>query len=152
MLKRLLLLLGTGMLMLGSTHQAYAISFIDSPSASCTRVRGNECVINWNYISVTASPNYMIYLRIKIGQGSAQNIVLNVYGFFQTSMYIDHTQLGAGFPVKCGPPTPPPSSCTPPDNYDCVTLGSAYSYTITAKDSSNLKSANYGTVYCPPGF
>jgi hypothetical protein len=28
-------------------------------------------------------------------------------------------------------------------------LGNAYAYTIRARDSAGLKSANYGTVYCP---
>jgi hypothetical protein len=28
-------------------------------------------------------------------------------------------------------------------------LGNAYAWTINARDSSNLASANYGTAYCP---
>lgn len=150
MLKHLLFL-STMVVSLGWAQWGFAIGFIDSPSASCTRLKGNECYINWDYIYVNAAPNYMIVLRVTIGpSGSAQNVALNVNGFFQTSMYIDHGILGNGIPVKCGPAAPP--SCTPATDSLCFPMGTAYSYTIKAKDSAGLSSANYGTVNCPPGF
>jgi hypothetical protein len=47
--------------------------------------------------------------------------------------------LGEGFKVACG-------ALGAGGN---PKLGNAYAYTIRARDSANLKSANYGTAYCP---
>ena len=66
--------------------------------------------------------------------------VAHTQGFFQTSMYVPYNMLGQGFKVPCGKPG---------DGGD-PQLGNAYGYTIRARDSANLGSANYGTVYCPP--
>ena len=65
--------------------------------------------------------------------------IAHTQGFFQTSMYVPHTMLGKGFKVSCG-------ALGEGGN---PLLGNAYAYTIRARDSANLKSANYGTVYCP---
>jgi hypothetical protein len=65
--------------------------------------------------------------------------VARIGGFFHTSMYVPYDMLGDGFKVACG-------ALGDGGNPN---LGQAYSWTINAIDSSNLKSANYGTVYCP---
>jgi hypothetical protein len=65
--------------------------------------------------------------------------VAHTQGFFQTSMYIPYNMLGEGVKVACGPLG---AGGKP-------TLGNAYGYTIRARDSAGLSSANYGTVYCP---
>jgi len=113
------------------------IGFIDSPSAVCFQPDAglDECWINWYYLSVSASPNYMIAMTTTI----QTRHVARVQGFFQTSMYVPYNMLGKGFKVACGAL----GSGGYPD------MGSSYSYTIRARDSANLKSANYGTVYCP---
>ncbi len=125
---------------------AHAIGFIDSPSASCRKIKGNECAISWYYLSVNASPNYMIWMRIRLGQGSDQKLVFHTQGFFQTSMYVPYDMIGE-VKVKCGKagttpdPKPSPSPALP--------YGNSYQYTIDARDSAGLTSANYGTVLCP---
>ena len=118
--------------------QAPDIGFIDSPSATCYQpdARQNDCYINWYYMSVDASPNYMISMTVSLNNVGP---VANVQGFFQTSMYVPYNMLGNGFRVQCGSP----GSGGDPG------MGSSYAYTIRARDSSNLSSANYGTVYCP---
>jgi hypothetical protein len=118
------------------------IGFIDSPSATCYQPDPSRdvCFLNWYYVSVDASPNYMISLWIFLNP----NLVSYTGGFFQTSMYVPYNMLGQGFRVACGPPVV--------DNTDPMnpwTHGNQYAYTIRAKDSSNLKSANYGTATCP---
>lgn len=123
----------------GSTApQAPDISFIDSPSATCYQPDPSQdaCKINWYYMAVDASPNYMIAMTVTL---NATGPVARVSGFFQTSMYVPYSMLGDGFQVACGP------LGAGGNPY----LGNAYAYTINARDSSNLKSANYGTVYCP---
>jgi hypothetical protein len=114
------------------------IGFIDSPTAVCYQpVPGQDtCYINWYYLSVSASPNYIISMTVKL---NAFGIAARSSGFFQTSMYIPYNMLGQGFKVACGPK----GAGGNPD------LGNAYSYTIRARDSAGLSSANYGTVYCP---
>ena len=59
------------------------ISFIDSPSAHCYQPNPaqNVCYVAWQYLSVSASPNYMLYLTVELDG----RLVLNVRGFFQTS-------------------------------------------------------------------
>ncbi len=115
------------------------IGFIDSPSATCYQPdhTKNECYISWYYLSVDASPNYMITMTAFLNNFGP---VVHTQGFFQTSMYVPYSMLGQGFKVACG------SSGAGGDPQ----LGNAYAYTIRARDSANLGSANYGTVYCPP--
>jgi len=115
------------------------IGFIDSPSATCYQPdpSQNSCYINWYYMSVDASPNYMITMTAFLNNFGP---VAHTQGFFQTSMYVPYNMLGQGFKVPCGSP----GAGGDPQ------LGNAYAYTIRARDSSNLGSANYGTVYCPP--
>lgn len=113
------------------------IGFIDSPSVTCYQPDPAQdvCYINWYYQSVDASPNYMVTMTTFI----KSQMVSNVGGFFQTSMYVPYNMFGQGFKVACG-------ALGAGGNDQ---LGNAYSYTVRARDSSNLKSANYGTVYCP---
>ena len=122
----------------GSAPQAPDIGFIDSPSATCYQPDPavDACFINWYYMSVNASPNYMITMTVDL---NAYGPVVHTQGFFQTSMYIPYNMLGRGFKVPCG-------ALGAGGN---TSLGSAYAYTIRARDSAGLKSANYGTVYCP---
>lgn len=114
------------------------IGFIDSPSAMCYQPdpNQNKCKINWYYLSVNASPNYMISMTVAL---NAVGPVASVNGFFQTSMYVPYDMLGDGIAVECGVA----GAGGNPE------LGNAYAYTIRARDSVNLSSANYGTVFCP---
>jgi hypothetical protein len=114
------------------------IGFIDSPSATCYQPNPllNQCFINWYYLSVSASPNYMITMTLTLNNVGP---VAHTQGFFQTSMYVPYNMLGNGFQVKCGPLG---AGGNPK-------LGNAYAYTVRARDSAGLTSANYGTVYCP---
>jgi len=125
-----------------NSPQRPLISFIDSPSATCYQPDPSRdvCFLNWYYMSVDASPNYMINLWVFLNP----NLVSQTNGFFQTSMYVPYNMLGQGFRVACGPPV---VDNTDPQNP--VTHGNQYAYTIRAKDSANLKSANYGTATCP---
>jgi hypothetical protein len=121
------------------TPQQPNIGFIDSPSATCYQPdpSQNNCYISWYYLSVDASPNYMITMTAFLNDFGP---VAHTQGFFQTSMYVPYNMLGQGFKVQCGSP----GAGGNPD------LGKAYAYTIRARDSAGLSSANYGTVYCPP--
>jgi hypothetical protein len=123
----------------GSTPQQPNIGFIDSPSATCYQPDPgrDECYISWYYLSVDASPNYMITMTAVLNNFGP---VAHVQGFFQTSMYVPYNMLGKGIKVACGAPG---AGGNP-------VLGNAYAYTIRARDSANLSSANYGTAYCPP--
>ena len=114
------------------------ISFIESPSATCYQPdpRQNNCFINWFYLSVDAAPNYMITMTLTL---NAIGVVAHTQGFFQTSMYVPYNMLDRGIRVPCGALG---SGGNPQ-------LGAAYAYTVRARDSAGLKSANYGTVYCP---
>jgi len=114
------------------------IGFIDSPSATCYQpdAKKNVCMVNWYYLSVSASPNYMITMTLSLND---RGPVAHTQGFFQTSMYVPYNMLGDGFKVTCGPLG---AGGNP-------VLGNAYAYTVRARDSAGLKSANYGTVYCP---
>ncbi len=114
------------------------IGFIDSPSATCFQPDSSQdvCYINWYYLYVDAAPNYMIALTVTLN--SIGNVGATL-GFFQTSMYIPGSMYDRGFKVRCGAK----GAGGQPN------LGNAYAYTIRARDSSNLTSANYGTVYCP---
>ena len=123
----------------GTAPQQPNIGFIDSPSATCYQPdpSQNSCYISWYYMSVDASPNYMITMTAFLNNFGP---VAHTQGFFQTSMYVPYNMLGQGFKVPCG------SVGAGGDPQ----LGNAYAYTIRARDSANLSSANYGTVYCPP--
>lgn len=121
-----------------SAPQQPTIGFIDSPSATCyiPDPGQDSCYINWYYLSVDASPNYMITMTATINNIGP---VAHVQGFFQTSMYVPYNMLGQGIKVPCG-------SLGAGGNPQ---LGNAYAFTIRARDSAGLSSANYGTVYCP---
>ncbi|MFN7037910.1 MAG: hypothetical protein ACK4SN_16235, partial [Bellilinea sp.] len=77
------------------------ISFIDSPSATCYQPDPAQdvCYIKWYYLSVSASPSYMLNMDVKINEIGN---VARVTGFFQTSMNIPFNMLGDGFKVSCG--------------------------------------------------
>lgn len=114
------------------------ISYIDSPSATCYQPDPGRdvCKLTWYYLSVSASPNYMITMTLSLNNNGP---VAHTQGFFQTSMYIPYNMLGEGVQVACGPLG---AGGNPQ-------LGNAYGYTIRARDSAGLSSANYGTAYCP---
>ncbi|MCX8062620.1 MAG: hypothetical protein N3D16_08560 [Anaerolineales bacterium] len=114
------------------------IGFIDSPTATCYQpdAKQNICYINWYYLSVSATPSYMIAMTVTL---NAIGNVAYTQGFFQTSLYIPHTMYDRGFKVECGAL----GSGGKPG------LGRVYYYTIAAEDSGNLKTTNYGAVYCP---
>ena len=118
--------------------QAPNIGFIESPSATCYQPDAgrNECYLTWYYLSVNASPNYMITMTLTLND---RGPVSHTQGFFQTSMYMPYNMLGNGFKVACGSL----GAGGKPN------LGNAYVYTIRARDSAGLSSANYGTTYCP---
>lgn len=115
-----------------------SIGFIQSPSATCYQPNParDECLINWYFLSVDAAPNYMITMTLTLNEKGA---VAHTQGFFQTSMYVPYAMLGDGIEVACGSLG---SSGNPQ-------LGKSYAYTVRARDSAGLSSANYGTVYCP---
>jgi hypothetical protein len=119
--------------------QAPNIGFIDSPTAVCYQPDSEQdvCYINWYYMSVSASPNYIITMTATINDIGP---VAHFQGFFQTSMYAPYNMQDRGFKVACGPVGAGGNPI----------LGNAYAWTIRARDSAGLKSANYGTVYCPP--
>jgi hypothetical protein len=115
-----------------------AISFIDSPSATCyLPVKGtNACFIQWNYLNVTASTSqYIISMTVAIDG----RIRAYYSGFFQNSMYVPTDLIPTGFRVDCGTP----GSSGNPD------LGKSYAYTLRSRETGGLSAANYGTVFCP---
>lgn len=114
------------------------IGFIDSPTATCYQPDPAQdvCYVNWYYLAVDANPNYMIWMQAEL---NAIGKVARYQGFFQTSMYAPYNMHGKGFKVACGAL----GAGGDPE------LGNAYAYTIRARDSADLGSANYGTVYCP---
>lgn len=121
-----------------ASPDAPAISFIDSPSATCylPRPGTDACYITWNYLNVSAStPQYIISMTVNI----SNQMRAYFSGFFQTSMFIPGDMLGKGFRVACGTPG---SGGNP-------YLGNQYSYTIRARETGGLRSANYGSVTCP---
>lgn len=124
------------------TEATKSIGFIDSPSATCYQPdpEVDECFINWYYLSVSASPDYMINMWVTLNSIGGVAIY---QGFFQTSMYIPYGMHGRGIKVPCGPLVVSDDPTVTPDH------GNAYAYTIRARDSGGLKSANYGTLYCP---
>ncbi len=122
----------------GEGPQQPNIGFIDSPSATCYLPDRavDECYLNWYYLAVDATPNYMITMTLTL---NAAGPVAHTQGFFQTSMYVPFNMLENGFKVACG-------ALGAGGN---PKLGNAYAYTIRARDTAGLKSANYGTTYCP---
>jgi hypothetical protein len=114
------------------------ISFIDSPTVACVLpdTSKDECFINWYYMSVSADPNYMITMTVAL---NSLGYVSRYGGFFQTSMYVPYNMTPQGYKVTCGAL----------GSGGVQDWGAAYAWTIRARDSSNLKSANYGTAYCP---
>jgi len=114
------------------------ISFIDSPSSTCYQPdpAKDECFINWYEMSVSASPSYMISMTVQLN--SIGNVA-RTQGFFQTSMYVPYNMVPNGYKVACG------ALGAGGNPY----WGNAYAWTIRARDSANLGSANYGTTYCP---
>ena len=94
------------------------------------------CWVNWYYTSVDGGGDYMICMYMML---NAVGKVARSQGFFQTAMYIPCNMYDKRFKVSCGALG---SGGEP-------TLGAAYAYTIRARDSAGLASANYGTVYCP---
>jgi hypothetical protein len=122
----------------GNTPDQPSIGFIDSPSSTCYQPDPTQdmCYINWYYLSVSADPSYMISMTVAL---NAIGFVSRTSGFFQTSMYTPYNMYGDGFKVPCGSAG---AGGHP-------VLGNAYAWTIRARDSAGLSSANYGTTYCP---
>lgn len=124
-----------------SSPDVPAITFIDSPAPTCYRpvVNTDTCFIEWQYLSVsTGSSDYIITMTVSIdGQMRAY-----FNGFFQNSMFVPATMASPGYQVVCGVP----------GSGGVAELGSNYSYTLRARDSQGLGSANYGSVTCPVGL
>jgi len=120
-----------------NSSDAVDISFIDSPTAMCYQPDPAQdvCYINHYYLSVSASPSYIITMTLTLNPRP----VAHYQGFFQTSMYVPYSMHGQGFKVACG-------ALGAGGN---PALGNAYAYTVRARDSAGLSSANYGTAYCP---
>jgi len=111
------------------------ISIIESPSASCVLPRENTgiCFMTWSYLYATADPSYIITMTVQIDDQARARYS----GFFQTSMYVPSEMLA--FRVDCGAL----GSGGDPN------LGMNHSYTIRARDSDGLGTANYGSAICP---
>lgn len=117
---------------------APAISFIDSPDATCylPRPGTDACYITWRYLNVSAAASqYIISMTVNINNHNRAYFS----GFFQTQMYIPGEMLGKGFRVACGVP----------GSGNMPGYGRQYPYTIRARETSGLGSANYGMVTCP---
>jgi hypothetical protein len=114
------------------------IGFIESPTAGCVQPdpTKDECFINWYYMSVDAAPSYMITMTVMINDFG---FVSRYSGFFQSSMYVPYSMNPQGYKVACG-------SLGDGGN---PSWGEVYNWTIRARDSAGLSSANYGSVYCP---
>lgn len=115
-----------------------SISFIDSPTATCYRPQelGQSCVIQWNYLYVTAGESqYILDLTVEI-EGRLRAAYS---GFFQISLFAPSPMVFPGYWVICGQPG---AGGDP-------TRGRLVSYTIRARETGGLSSANYGSVLCP---
>jgi hypothetical protein len=114
------------------------IGFIDSSNATCYRAAPstNRCYIGWEPLYVAADTSqYIISMTVSI-----DNRVRGYFsGFFQNYMYIPFEQLAPGYLVDCGLPG---SGGNP-------SMGKTYPYTIRARETGGLSSANYGSVTCP---
>jgi hypothetical protein len=122
----------------GGDARSPDISFIDSASPTChLPVAGTgACYIEWSYLYVEAAAgSSIISMTVTIDD----HVRAYHAGFFQTSMYIPGDMTKPGYKVSCGELG---SGGTP-------NLGAAYAYTIRARETSGLSSANYGTVSCP---
>ena len=118
--------------------QSPTISFIDSPSATCSRpVPGTgACYIQWNYLYVTAaSSSYIISMTVTIDN----HIRAYHAGFFQTYMYIPADMTAPGYKVTCGTP----------GSGGTLDWGHTYTYAIRSRETGGLSSTNYGSVTCP---
>jgi hypothetical protein len=118
--------------------EAQAISPIENPSAMCYRpVAGTGvCYIEWNYLYVAAtSGSYVVSMTVTIDNR------LRAYhaGFFQSTMYIPGDMMAPGYRVTCGRP----------GSGGIAEFGKTYSYTIRARDTTGLTTANSGSVTCP---
>lgn len=114
------------------------ISFIDNPSATCSRPNPGTgvCYIQWSYLNVeAASGSYIISMTVAIDD----QIRAYHAGFFQTSMYIPSAMTAPGYQMTCGAP----------GSGGIDGWGRRYSYTIRARETSGLSSASYGSVTCP---
>lgn len=124
-----------------TSPEAPAISFIDSPDATCylPRPGTNNCYITWRYLYVSAATSqYIISMTVNI---SNQNRAY-FSGFFQNSMYIPGDMLGKGFRVACGIP----------GSGNVPGYGRKYPYTIRARETGGLSAANYGNITCPGDY
>lgn len=121
--------------------EAPEISFIESPSPTCVKPvqTSGYCYIEWYSLYVEASPSQSV-----ISMTVAIDDKTRAYysGFFQTSMYVPYDLQPEGFQVYCGAP----GSGGQPG------LGALHSYTIRARETGGLASANYGSVICPAGI
>lgn len=112
------------------------ISIIDGPTPACVLPRPgtDTCYLTWAYLQASADPaSYIISMTVEIdGQGRGR-----YQGFFQTAMYIPTELLS--FRVSCGVP----GAGGNPD------WGLSHSYVVRGRDTSGLKAANYGSVFCP---
>lgn len=117
------------------------ISFIDSPTANCYGPLDeiNACYIQWSSLEVSAtSPQYIERMTVTIG-----GRVRAVYtGFFQTSMTVPPGMQKEGFKVACGIAG---ASGDPASGFN-------YAYSIKARETGGLTSANYGTAVCPADY
>ena len=111
------------------------ISFIQSPDAACVQpeVGSNTCYITWSYLYVEAAPNYIITMTVEIDSKRRASY----HGFFQQSIYVPTEMLS--LQVVCGKRGSGGKS----------DMGMQHAYTIRARDTANLGSANYGSVLCP---
>jgi hypothetical protein len=111
------------------------ISFIDSPSASCTLPRKNTgvCLLTWSYLYVDGGSNNIITMTVGIDDKERARYD----GFFQTYMYVPSEM--TSFRVPCGVP----------GEGGNPNWGANHNYVIRARDSGGLKAANYGTATCP---
>lgn len=118
--------------------QQPAISFIDSPDATCYRPTAGTgaCYIEWRNLSVQAAPSsYIISMTVAIdGQLRAYHS-----GFFQQSMFIPAAMSAPGYKVACGAL----------GSGGSAQWGATYSYAIRASETGGQTAANYGSVTCP---
>ena len=114
------------------------IGFIISDNPGCYQPDPavDRCLISFSRLAVDASPNYMVTLTLEING----RFIARYGGFFQTGMDLGGTPLGQGIKVPCGKR----------NEGGVPTMGRKYTYTLRAEDSATLKSANYGTLWCPP--
>jgi len=121
--------------------EAPAISFIDSPSATCDRAEklSSTCWLSWEYLYVAADAGqYLVEMTVEI-DGRLRAVM---QGFFQTYAFVPAEMLAPGFAVPCG---------APGDGGD-PNRGAAVAYVLRARETGGLTAANYGTAWCPFSF